>query len=322
MRLTIAASDPRIGSALDAARLQLAEWSAQDPAVGPALAALALGDQETAGQVIHLLSGSQRADGLIDLPPGTLSSAAGADEHPDGTPLYLNLLAHYLAWTADLHRVREEWGHVLRAIAHSPATSDHPAAASWAEALYGLVIAAESIGEMATATHFRGLLDRLSGSGGMGIRPIRGGEEGEAERVVDQLIYELLGAEPDAPKNRLRLRPALPEEWESMDLTHLRFGDAEISLHYRKEEMRHHFTLSQESGAVPVRVIFEPLLPMPRLVRARVDGEDAVLDPIPSKGRLMVPIQIVLDDERRIELEGGSPVGRARIPLPVRQASD
>jgi hypothetical protein len=321
MRLTIAASDPRIEPALDAARLQLAEGPADDPAVGPALAALALGDQETAGRVIRLLSASQRDDGLIDAPPAVPSSA-GSDERPEQTPLYLGLLAQYLAWTADLHGVRAEWHHVLRAIAHCPATADNPAAASWAAALHGLVIAAESIGEMATATHFRGLLDGLGGSGGMGIRPISGGEEGEAERIVDQLIHELLGVEPDAPKNRLRLRPAIPEEWERMDLTQLRFGDAEISLRYRKEGAHHHFTLSQESGAVPVRVIFEPLLPVPRLVRARVDGEDAVLDPVLSQGRLMVPIQIVLDDERRIELEGGSPVGRARIPLPVRQASD
>ena len=66
---------------------------------------------------------------------------------------------------------------------------------------------------------------------------------------------------------------------------------------------RHAFRLEQEEGAVPVTVVFEPMLPAPRLAAARVDGVDAELDSRPHGERMLVPVQIVLDAERVVELD-------------------
>lgn len=134
--------------------------------------------------------------------------------------------------------------------------------------------------------------------------------------VASGFVYGLLGAEPDATRHRLRLRPQVPDDWPSLEVRQLRLGDAAISVRYEREGERHLFRIDQETGSVPVRVIFEPLLPGRRLVAARVDGQDAVLDPRPFGERLLVPVQIVLDYERTIELETGAG-GPTRIRLPV-----
>lgn len=137
-------------------------------------------------------------------------------------------------------------------------------------------------------------------------------------KVVEYYLRSVLGVEPDAPQNRLVLRPRLPEEWTEVQVEHLSFGDAEITLRYQREGDWHRFTFLQESGPVPVRVIFEPLIPAPGLASARVDGQEALLEPRPRQGRLLVPVQIVLDDMRLIEIEGSQRRERARISLPVR----
>jgi hypothetical protein len=117
------------------------------------------------------------------------------------------------------------------------------------------------------------------------------------------LVHGILGAEPDAPKHRLVLRPQIPGEWTSLEVKHLRVGEADIGLRYEREGTRHRFTLEQRAGAVPVRVTFEPLLPASHMTSAHVDGQPAELDPRRFGERLLVPVQIVLDHERVVELE-------------------
>lgn len=123
--------------------------------------------------------------------------------------------------------------------------------------------------------------------------------------VMLAVVHGILGAEPDAAKHRLVLRPQIPFEWNFLEVKNLRLGEADISLHYVRTGMRHLFTLEQRAGSVPVRVIFEPLLPASRITSAHVDGQPAELDPRRFGERLMVPVQIVLDHERVIELEAG-----------------
>jgi hypothetical protein len=129
-------------------------------------------------------------------------------------------------------------------------------------------------------------------------------------------VHGLLGVEPDATRHRIVVRPRLPSAWDRLEVRALRLGDAEIAIRYRREGGLHIFRLDQELGGVPVRVIFEPVLPAARLVAATVDGEPAELDPRPVAGGLAVPVQIVLDHERTIELRAES--GRPRLQLPVR----
>lgn len=290
-----------------------------------ALAALELGDFEAAPRVIRLL-GEQQIDGR------------------ELTPLYLLLLSRHLAWTGTISILREEWPRVLDALAWrsggAAGETGHPATDAWQLALQELALAAESIGEQGVA---EGLRDELQGVAQSGagdspdgspppgaspaadaVRRAFAAEPGpppadDAAGVVAHYLRGVLGVVPDAPQNRLVMRPRLPEGWTDLRIEGLRFGDAELGIGYRREENRHRFTFVQESGAVPVRLIFEPLLPARGLAGARVDGQPALLEPRPHEGRLMVPIQIVLDDERVVELEGGGRGGeRTRISLPVR----
>lgn len=319
MGFTLTATDTTAGPALNSARHHLARALAAGP-VAPgmpapgkveleslaesALAALALGDYEVAAEVGRLL-GQQQVT------------------RPELTPSYLLLLARHLAWTGAIHFLRDEWPRVISALDRRPRAADHPAAARWRGILEELTLAAESIGEKAAAEDLRAESKAMAGSAGphtsgpAATEPRLAPDAGAAA-VVDYYLRGILGVEPDAPQNRLVMRPRLPEEWTEMTVERLRFSDAEVGLRYRRQGNWHRFTFEQESGPVPVRVIFEPLLPAPSLAAAVVDGQTALLYPRPLGGRLRVPVQIVLDDTRVVELEAGEEEERRRTILPVR----
>lgn len=119
--------------------------------------------------------------------------------------------------------------------------------------------------------------------------------------AVAPLVYGLLGVRPDAARHRLEVRPQLPPEWDRLEIRRLRLGDALLCLRYARDGGRHELSLEQEEGAVPVRVILEPAF-TGRLVRAAVDGSAASLAPRPFGDRTLVPLQVVLDAPRRVEL--------------------
>lgn len=120
--------------------------------------------------------------------------------------------------------------------------------------------------------------------------------------AVSPLVYGLLGAEPDAVKGRLRLRPQIPESWDRFEIRNLRMGTASVRLRYERTGTLHTFAVEQEEGAIPIRLILEPALPG-QLVGARVDGEPARLEPRPFGERVLAPVQLVLDHERVVEFE-------------------
>jgi len=120
--------------------------------------------------------------------------------------------------------------------------------------------------------------------------------------AIAPLVYGLLGAEPDAPKGRLRLRPQLPDAWNRLEVRDLRMGDASVRLHWERDGSMVRFAIEQEEGAVPIRLILEPVA-LGKVVAARIDGTDAELDARPFGGGLVVPVQVALDTERIIELE-------------------
>lgn len=326
MRLSLTASDPAVAAALDAARHELAGTLAAEPpapaaaTIRAALAALALGDYDAASDVIRLCAASQTPAGTVLATPPTSAPPTAPD---DPTRLYLLLLARYLAWTGEIHLVRDEWPRALRALEHRPREPDHPDAGGWAATLAELAIAAESIGDQATFARLQATYPAAP-EHAPPARPAPpselAGPREDAADVVAYYIDDLLGIHPDAPRNRLVLRPWLPESWDALDLGGLRFADAEITLRYRRDGDRHRFIIDQESGAVPVRVIFEPAIPARYLDQAIVDGQEAELDPVPADGRLLVPIQLVLDTTREIVLRGGEEGVRrgGKIRLPVR----
>jgi glycogen debranching enzyme len=120
--------------------------------------------------------------------------------------------------------------------------------------------------------------------------------------AVCPLVYGLLGAEPDAPRGRIRLRPQIPRHWDRLDLRNLRIADATLSFCYRHGNDTHTFTIEQDEGAVPLRVIFEPALPASSISAVRIDGIEARLDSRAFGSRLLVPAQVMLDHARTIEI--------------------
>ena len=126
--------------------------------------------------------------------------------------------------------------------------------------------------------------------------------------AIAPLVYGLLGAEPDAPRGRLRLRPWIPDPWDRFHVRNLRMGESSIRLRFERNGSVHSFRIEQEEGAVPVRLVFEPVLPG-RLASARIDGSPAHLDPQAFGGRVVAPSQLMLDHERVVEIEvEGQPV--------------
>jgi hypothetical protein len=123
-----------------------------------------------------------------------------------------------------------------------------------------------------------------------------------AARVIGVLAYGILGVEADATRHRLRLRPRLPAAWDRLAVTNLALGDAAVDLDYARDGDRHVFTLEQTRGAVPIRAILEAALPARELREAAIDGTPAQLDPLPSGGRMLVPVQLTLESKRTITL--------------------
>jgi hypothetical protein len=125
--------------------------------------------------------------------------------------------------------------------------------------------------------------------------------------VVAPLVCGMLGAEPDAFRNRLRLRPQLPESWDRAEFRNLRVGEAAVTLRFERHHDRLVFRAEQEHGSAPLTLLLEPVLHGHALRAARVDGSPAQLAPQPFGAGQLVPVQLVLDAERVLELELAPP---------------
>ncbi len=121
--------------------------------------------------------------------------------------------------------------------------------------------------------------------------------------VLAPFVHGLLGAEADATRGRLQLRPQIPLAWDRLDVNGLRIGDAIVSLRYRRGGRIHAFTIEQVEGAVPLRLVFEPAIPAVEIGAVRIDGITATLHPRPHGERMLVPVQLALDHARTVEIE-------------------
>lgn len=313
--LGLEAPDPVPIAALEWAKQEIEDASAEAPAIGrsvlegtsfpgaggvrAALSSLAAGDHRTPRDVLAFLGRHQDVAGRV--PAAVSTSGAARYDDPEATPLYLLLAARSLAWTGAVATLRGEWPRVLRAYeaalleagAEDPGGRGDPALLGCA--LLELADAAESIGERGIVAELRREGERRGGR--------RWSAEGAGSSPVLSVTRGLLGAEPDAPRGRLVLRPEPPLRWPRFAVSHLAVGGAAVSLDYRRTGQVHTFRLRQERGPSPLQVVLEPALPGRTLVGARVDGTVAELDARPRGDRLVVPLQLVLDDERVVELE-------------------
>lgn len=115
-------------------------------------------------------------------------------------------------------------------------------------------------------------------------------------------VLGLVGASPDAPKMRLRLRPHLAGAWSSLRVRNLAMAEARFDFRITREGALRTCTIEQTAGAVPATVILEVPVSGPA-VRTEVDGRPATLDLRPFGPGFLIPVQLVADDVRVVSVE-------------------
>lgn len=335
-RFSMQTSDSSVTAAIEQASAEVGTPSAsvRSPVESAwvALAALAMGDHDAGRETLRRLG---------DLPLTTESvadrsgiEAGRSDSMADVLALYLLVAARCFAWTADHAVLLDEWPRIERALAAGGLAEAHESgAAIHAAALHELAVAAGEIGRPADAARLTQAATRAQLPADSRTEPAvamalgrpaspdvvaqglgaltRSSADGTGERagptraamLVAALVHGVVGAEPDAARQRLALRPCLPDSWTSLRIGDLGVGDAAIAMRYTTEGVRRTFTIEQVGGAVPLRLAFEPALPASALRAVEVDGAAARLNARPAHGRIIVPVQLVLDHERTVSFE-------------------
>jgi hypothetical protein len=291
-------------------------------AVECAMAALALGDFQTARSVIEFLGRAQDPNGRV--PDVCLTN--GFTQYGDrvATPLFLLLIARFFAFSGDITFLRRTWQHVRLALVFCRSAPAHCDPDTLRAAMRELALTAEAIGEREDADRLRsesnpadGLtlsdpaggwsawndrLDRAPYSQGFATQLGRCHTIDAQVRVLTTLLYGLLGIDPDAARQRIRLRPWIPGDWWFLEAAGLRFGDSRLALRYHRNDSAHTFQLVPLEGTIPLRIIFEPSVEARAITRITVDGVVATLDLRRADDRWICPVQVTLDHERTIVL--------------------
>ncbi len=327
--LRVTGSDPALGPALDRDRIDLTLRPAEPvgPWTAPGLAAhgldrLAAGDFDGARTILDFLLDRVDDDGAAAR--GVGPRFTGRDDPAAGTAT-LRLLARWLAWTGDLAAAGQRWPAALRLV---------EAGAARGTAARELAVVAEELGDRRTAEALKAAGEsegQPAGEGrpGAGSRGSDGPGRGPGTRsgpgpgpgpgdVVRRVVHGVLGAEPDAPRGRLVLRPRLAGD--RLEVRGLAVGPAAVGVVYRRERNRHRLEVRQEQGGPPLQLVLEPELIGGRVTAVRVDGEPAELDVVqvpwdgedgnaPGAGlatsdrRWRVPVQLVLDRPRTLDVD-------------------
>lgn len=309
-----------------------------DDALRIGMGLLCIGEHDAVREILRMLGRLREAEGRT--PAVRTMSGERKPGGPDAEAAHLLLLSRYHAWSGDHAFVRAAWPRVAGAWQGCiTGPEDDAVHANGTDrslcrtALDALAQTADSIGESKLAETLRGALGSppdpaslwsvdSAGSTECAVTPAVsgpdwGGPTGDdtgdavsAGSFLVSVVEGLLGARPDATVGRLTLRPRLPD-WDWFRMEHLRVGPNHIGFEYRREGGRHELRIRQERGAVPLQLVLEPALAATRLIAASVDGAPAELDSRPEGGRLLVPIQLMVDDERTVLLETDQPPRRS-----------
>lgn len=283
-RLTVEAPDDRPGRELAWSKISLAAWEAGPHAgvIGPVDAAVAEASLTTGG-------GEAVRRGMMD---GWAAGASG--------PAVLQIATRYLAWTGDRPTVAGLWDRIVasseRAVEEGTGGAMRAGIARLAKEV-GAPVPAWRDAPVATASPRTG--DPGTAVGPAAPLPVRSA----AVRVLR--LASTLGVVPDAPRGRLELRPRL-DRWTRFRLEGLRVGDAVVALSYVREATVARFTVTQTRGAPPLQLVLAPLVAATSVAEARVDGAPARLAPQPVGSLWKVPVQLVLDRDRTVEVELGT----------------
>lgn len=258
-----------------------------------------------------------------------VADRAGPDSVQDPpTPVLPAVVARYAAWTGDLGTTAAVWSVVRDAVAAidttegaDAATDQHAVAV--AAALAGIERTAADMGDpqLAARCHPRaraarahiarlqpGPARRLAYALGLTeppafplLHPVIRDDVAAAADLVIHLAHSILGLEPDAPRHRLWLRLRPPTATASFAAGGIRVGDDIVSVAMEVEPGRLRVAIEQDAGAIPITALLEPFVPG-RLLHARVDGTAADLGPRPSGPGTVLPVQLVLDHARTLEI--------------------
>jgi hypothetical protein len=152
--------------------------------------------------------------------------------------------------------------------------------------------------------HDAALRAPLTSNEGSRPAPHQPGSAPAAARLILALVHGSLGLEPDATRHRLRIRLRLPAHYTDLRVDDIGFGDGTIGLHVSQAADRFMVRIRQDSGAVPITVLLEPVLAGGiSVLAATVDGTAAALSPRPVADGITVPVQLVLDAHRELLLQ-------------------
>jgi hypothetical protein len=315
-RLAITSVDPALDRAVVEAKIRLDARLVATPGMGRsliagygpgppsyetavsvrgALDALLIGDFGAARDVLVFLGRHQDATGLV--PDRVATSGEAGPGDAGATVQYLRLAGRYHAWSGDRAGVRDEWHRILVAWARVGGAIE-------GEAIRGLIHLAEALGDEAATASLRGAVDAGRGHvAGLAPGSAGAGAQGETGDGALRTLRAVLGVEPDAARGRLTLRPRPPMGWDHFEVRGLCMGDAAFTMAWRRDAGVNRFTIRQDRGPAPVTLVLEATIPGP-LRAARVDGVPADLAAVEGVGGLRVPVQLALDHERVVELEG------------------
>lgn len=277
---------------------------ARDLAVTPAHldlldARLACGDFES---VLALLRQSTRTDAEDAALPAAL-------------PLFV---ARYLRWTGDLHSAAAIWQDVLAAL-EIVLRSDGPQSLLHATGVEFAPVATD-LGDMQLAARLHGIVrairpttagtyddgglddDIVNRAGAKGRAAVDDRAGADVARVCD-IAFNTIGIDPDASRGRLRLRPRL-DLIDNLHVRSIRFGDGSISLRAERTGQILGMRVVQDAGSMPITVLLEPFVIAPG--PATVDGRKADLVPRSVPGGTILPVQLVLDEERMLVVHMGA----------------
>jgi hypothetical protein len=244
-----------------------------------------------------------------------LLRTADADAEPR---LRAAVLGRYLAWTGDIRTASALWPPVRESL-DAIAAVRRPSSAELiltAGALAAAERAATDLGDPQSAgrarTAARGLDPDIAAAwpglagnhrilaSALGLTPPA--EQGcsdvapplEPGTLILHFAHCVLGLEPDASRHRLRLRPPA----RPLSVRDIPFGDGTVWLDVDAEpDGTISFRLEQDSGAIPITVLLEPVF-ADQPAGAEVDGAPAALVPRQTAAGVLLPVQLVLDAPR------------------------
>jgi glycogen debranching enzyme len=124
--------------------------------------------------------------------------------------------------------------------------------------------------------------------------------------LVTPLFYGVLGWEPDAPRNRARLAPQLPPDWQVVRLRKLRVGDASLDaiLYHSVDSFQADLRRTAGTAAIELDV---PVALGARAVRVQLDSADVPLEWTETPGGRRVRVQIPPGARHRVTVrwDGG-----------------